>query len=293
MSSNDSIRRLFLIDGIGAIVTALLLSQVLARYESVFGMPAQLLYILAGIAACFALYSLTCFWRVQDGGAPFLKAIAIANTLYCVATLGIVSYHFDTLTWLGLNEKIEEMKKELPLGYSIERRQLSWGSQPEKQYALLGLIIVLIFFICALTFESLQQALAIIFIISTSFIGIFLTFYWFKFPFDQGGYTSFLLTSGLVVNGLILLVNDFNGFRKKYPGSSPLRPYLKALQHKIVPILLTIFSTSLGLVPFLMHGQQEVFWFSLAVGTIGGLLFSVVVLLLFTPLFFLQKSRPA
>jgi multidrug efflux pump subunit AcrB len=187
-----------------------------------------------------------------------------------------------------LNEKIEEMKKELPLGYSIERRRFGWDSHLGEQSALLGLVIVLIFLVCALTFESLRQALAIILIIPTSFIGIFLTFYWFKFPFDQGGYTSFLLTSGLVVNGLIFLINDFNGFRKKYPNSPPLRPYLKALQHKIAPILLTIFSTSLGLGPFLIHGQQEVFWFSLAAGAIGGLLFSVVVLLFFTPLFVLR-----
>jgi multidrug efflux pump subunit AcrB len=188
-----------------------------------------------------------------------------------------------------LNEKIEEMRKELPLGYSIERRRFGWDSHLGEQSALLGLVLVLIFFVCALTFESLQQALAIILIIPTSFIGIFLTFYWFKFPFDQGGYTSFLLTSGLVVNGLIFLINDFNRFRKKYPGAPLLKSYIKALQHKIAPILLTIFSTSLGLAPFLIHGQQEVFWFSLAIGAIGGLLFSVVVLLFFTPLFVLRR----
>lgn len=190
-----------------------------------------------------------------------------------------------------LNEKMTEMKKELPLGYSMERRQYEWGKAKQKQYALFLLVIGLIFFICAMTFESLRQAFAIILLIPTSFIGIFLTFYGFDFPFDQGGYTSFLLASGLVVNSLILILNDYNSFQKKYGNTVTLRPYLKAFQHKITPILLTIFSTALGLTPFLMHGDNEVFWFSLAVGTIGGLLFSIVVILFFIPLFIISKNN--
>lgn len=109
MALKVSIKTLFLIDGIGAVITALLLSQVLARYESVFGMPASLLYILAGVAACFAVYSLTCYWRIKEGGAAFLTGIAVANTLYCIATLGIVAYRFDNLTWLGVAYFIGEI----------------------------------------------------------------------------------------------------------------------------------------------------------------------------------------
>jgi hypothetical protein len=40
--------------------------------------------------------------------------------------------------------------------------------------------------------------------------------------------------------------------------------YLKAFKNKIVPILFTIISTVLGLVPFVIYGQNEVFWFALA-----------------------------
>jgi len=127
-------------------------------------------------------------------------------------------------------------------------------------------------------------------LISISFIGIFLTFYNFDSPFDQGGYTSFILLSGLVVNGLILIINDFNYYQKKHPNRSFLEKYVKAFQQKLTPILLTIISTILGLIPFLMRGSSEVFWFSLAVDTIGGLLFSIIVLVFFIPLF-LYRSK--
>ncbi len=188
-----------------------------------------------------------------------------------------------------LDEIIGQMRKEMPLGYTLEQNTWSWGKEDKKQYALLGLVIVLIFMISAIMFESFKQAFSILVLIPISFIGIFLTFYWSDFPFDQGGYTSFILLSGIVVNSLILIINDFNYYKKRRPQSDSLGLYIKAFYQKAIPIFLTIVSTILGLIPFLMYGQNEVFWFSLAIGTIGGLLFSFLVIGLFIPVFFVAK----
>lgn len=182
-----------------------------------------------------------------------------------------------------LRQCMEEMRREMPLGYSMEERTRRFGRESQNLYGLLLLVVGLIFFICSIQFESLRQALAIITLIPVSFIGIFLTFYWFDIYFDQGGYTSFVVVSGLVVNSLIFVLNDRNAFRKKQPNRSDVRLYVKALNHKIVPILLTIFSTGLGLVPFLTIGDQDVFWFALAAGVIGGLVFSILVITIFCP----------
>lgn len=102
MLANLTYKKLFLIDGMGAVITALMLSQVLARFESVFGMPQQLLFILAGIAAGFAVYSTLCYWLVRENWWPYLRGIATANTAYCIGTLGLVIKLFDTLTYLGI-----------------------------------------------------------------------------------------------------------------------------------------------------------------------------------------------
>jgi multidrug efflux pump subunit AcrB len=189
-----------------------------------------------------------------------------------------------------IKKSIDEMELEMPLGYSMEWKDYDWGGGEQQQYVLLLLVIGLIFFICAVLFESLRQSLTIILLIPTSFIGIFLTFYWFDFQFDQGGYTAFILLSGLVVNSLILIINDYNGLRKKHPRRNGLDLYLKAFYRKAIPIILTILSTALGLLPFIIYGQNEIFWFSLAVGTIGGLVFSLFVIGLFIPIFFKIKN---
>ncbi|HKL15550.1 MAG TPA: hypothetical protein VJ915_07930 [Balneolaceae bacterium] len=95
-------KTLFLIDAAGAFVTAILLSQVLARYESAFGMPGSVLFVLAGIALVFGVYSVLCHFLVEENTAKFLKVIAAANTMYCILTLGLMMMHASTLTWLGL-----------------------------------------------------------------------------------------------------------------------------------------------------------------------------------------------
>ena len=54
--------------------------------------------------------------------------------------------------------------------------------------------------------------------------------------------------------------------------------------------MLTVISTILGLIPFLTDGPQEVFWFDFAIGTIGGMVFSVIAVILVLPVFVLSKK---
>ena len=50
------------------------------------------------------------------------------------------------------------------------------------------------------------------------------------------------------------------------------------------------YSSIIGLVPFLFDGPSEVFWFDFAIGTILGLVFSVIALVLYLPASSLGKS---
>jgi multidrug efflux pump subunit AcrB len=200
----------------------------------------------------------------------------------------IVAYDFigpDALGEMVEKQHIEEFTNILPLGYSIRSNQFrGWNRENKTQYYLIFLVIAAIYFICAILLESLLQPLAIIAMIPISFIGVFLTFYFFNLNFDQGGFASFILLSGLAVNAGIYLVNDYNNFQVE-SGRSTLKLYLKAFNHKIIPVILTILSTVLGLVPFIAAGQKEIFWFAFAAGTIGGLIFSLIGILVYLPLF--------
>lgn len=183
------------------------------------------------------------------------------------------------------NQNINEFREKLPMGYTIgtQNQHWNWGNN-SKQYWLLLLIFVIIYFMCSILFNSLKQPFAILFVIPIAFIGIFLTFYLFKLNFDQGGFASFVLLCGLSVNANIYVLDEYNNIMKKRK-ISPLRAYIKAWNAKISPIFLTVISTILGFIPFMIGEYKEAFWFPLAAGTIGGLVMSLLGTFCFLPLF--------
>ena len=94
-------RQVFLLDGFGALVSTLLLGGMMVRFESIFGMPSNVLYVLAAIAAGFSLYSMLC-WVVQPANwRRWLRGIASANLLYCCLTAGLVMIRQDELSLVG------------------------------------------------------------------------------------------------------------------------------------------------------------------------------------------------
>lgn len=102
-------RQLFLIDGLGAALSAILLGIVLPSFASVFGVPPNILYGLGLVAALFAIYSLSCHLWFPDKWRPFLKGIAIANFLYCLITMGLIGYLYPQITWLGIGYFVGEV----------------------------------------------------------------------------------------------------------------------------------------------------------------------------------------
>ena len=186
---------------------------------------------------------------------------------------------------------LDTLRAELPLGYSVEVPTGSSTPPVQDLFVALGVVLILIFLICAVLFESLRQALAIIGLLPLSFIGIFLTFYWSGIALDQGGYVSFLLVAGLSINALILIINDYNYRRRRWPERGAAEQYAAAAGAKARPIVLTTLSTVAGLVPFLWGGANEVFWPGLAAGTIGGLCCSLVVVLGLAPLLIIKHGK--
>jgi hypothetical protein len=95
-------KKLFLLDGLGACLTAFLLGIVLTAFNEYFGMPQKTLNVLALIALGFAFYSFFCFFFIGSTWRFFLKIIAAANLLYCCLTTVLVIYFYPQLTVFGV-----------------------------------------------------------------------------------------------------------------------------------------------------------------------------------------------
>ena len=94
-------KKIFLMDALGAAVSAILLGVVLVKLERVFGIPESTLYFLAAFPILFILYDLFCLTKNKNDLGPLLKAIAVMNMMYCCLSIGTAFYHLKTITFFG------------------------------------------------------------------------------------------------------------------------------------------------------------------------------------------------
>ena len=235
-------------------------------------------------------YKLADFATVKKGQSP--QKVAKENQQYILC----LQYEYIGSSEQGrklLKKDLEAFNALLPMGYKAEDDGNGWwwGEDDNKQYLLLLIVIGIIFFTTSILFNSLKQPLAIIFVIPISYIGVFLTFYLFGLNFDQGGFASFVLLCGITVNASIYILNEYNAVRRRYPMLKPVVAYVKAWNAKIIPIFLTVVSTILGFIPFMLGENKEAFWFPMGAGIIGGLVMSIVGIFIYLPIFALKKEK--
>lgn len=187
----------------------------------------------------------------------------------------VVSFNYYGSAHFGqkhLDEQLAHLKQVLPAGYSAKQQSYRWDQeQAKRQYSLLAVLLVVMFVVCAILFESFRLPLLVLTVVPVSFVGLFLTFSQFDFYFDQGGYAAFVLLGGLTVNASIFVLFEYQQMRQ----ADPTATVAQAAVRKGAAIVLTVLSTVLGMLPFLSAGQAEVFWFAFAAGTYGGLIFSL------------------
>lgn len=95
-----SLRKVFLLDGLGAVGSTVFSGLVLPLFSEQIGVPKTILYSLALLALAFSIYSLSCFQFVTKLKPWMLLGIILANILYCVTSVGTV-FFLPSLTFLG------------------------------------------------------------------------------------------------------------------------------------------------------------------------------------------------
>jgi len=94
-------KKIFLIDALGALLSAILLYGILAQLEEYFGMPSKVLYTLSGVAFCLFMYSICCYQLINSNWKPFLRIIIGCNSIYLLVSIACIVIHANELTELG------------------------------------------------------------------------------------------------------------------------------------------------------------------------------------------------
>ncbi|MBU1121709.1 MAG: efflux RND transporter permease subunit [Candidatus Omnitrophota bacterium] len=221
--------------------------------------------------------------RLAKGRGPTeIKRIDQRRTISVNANLYGRSVSEINTQLTGIVEKLN-----IPLGYNVGlsgesvRMRESFNSM---KFAFL-LAILLIYMIMAAQFESLWQPFIIMFTVPLSLIGISVALKLTSTSLNVVALLGAIMLGGIVVNNGIVLVDYMNHLKKK---NLPLKEViLEASQHRLRPILMTTFTTVLGMIPLAIGiGEGSELRAPMAITVIGGLLSSTFLTLLFVPVLY-------
>ena len=94
-------KRIFLVDALGALLTAISLFVIVVQLEYSFGIPSKVIYIMSGTAFSLFIYSISCHLLIKLNWKPFLGVIIACNSIYSLVSIGLLIKHSEKLTELG------------------------------------------------------------------------------------------------------------------------------------------------------------------------------------------------
>lgn len=156
------------------------------------------------------------------------------------------------------------------------------------QLPISGFLIILLL---VLQFNSFRKTAIVLGAIPLGVIGVVLGLLLFRSYFGFFAFLGLISLAGIIINNAIVLIDRID-FEQNEFGRKPWESILEACQQRLRPILLTTFTTTLGLIPLYLGGG--LMWEPMAIGIIVGLLFGTIITLLFVPVLYslLYRVRP-
>lgn len=204
------------------------------------------------------------------------------------------------VTGRDMGSVVEEIKGEisqltLPEGYFI-----TFGGTYENQIRAMKqltivviLTIIIVFCLLIASFRSFKNALLIIINIPLAMAGGIMILFITGNTFSVPSIVGFIALIGIAVQDGIVLVSHINGYRES--GHSIREAVIKGGNTKIRPVLMTTFTTMLGLLPLAMRNVTgSEIQKPLAFVIMFGLLFSTIITLVVLPTLYImiEKEKP-
>ena len=151
-------------------------------------------------------------------------------------------------------------------------------------------ILLLMFFIIALTFKSISQTLVVFLLIPFCYIGVGWGHFIMDKPITILSNQGMLALIGILVNDTLVFISTYNQNLKK--GLAQMDALYQAGLTRFRPIVLTSVTTVAGLAPLLMDDSMGAqFIIPMAISVAFGLLFITVVILVLLPIFLVVSNR--
>jgi multidrug efflux pump subunit AcrB len=231
--------------------------------------------------------------------------------LYEVATIRyenkvseVTHYNLSPVCILGIRFKgndmslvVQDIKEALNIA-NIPKNMTTdisgFYKEQQKSFSEMRFVIVLalmiIFIGLLLNFASLQIAFSILVALILSTTGVLLALYLTHSPLDIMAFMGLLIVLSIVINNNVLIFDYYQ--INVHAHKNEVDKQLDALALRLKPILMTMISNALALLPIaLAIGTGTQIIQDLAIAIMGGLLFAIVVNLYIIPLFFYYMGR--
>ena len=201
------------------------------------------------------------------------------------------------LAYGDLGEAVLAAKSVLPqlnLPLSMAARVTGQNEEMEVSFQSLQLALILavfmVYLVMASQFESLLHPLIILFTVPLACAGSIYGLVLMNTTISVVVFIGLIMLAGIVVNNAIVLVDRINQNRAN--GLEKHQAIIEASQSRLRPILMTTFTTTLGLLPMVMGiGDGAELREPMAVTVIFGLLFATLLTLFFIPLLYSMVDR--
>ncbi|WP_170940451.1 efflux RND transporter permease subunit [Pseudoalteromonas sp. NBT06-2] len=203
-----------------------------------------------------------------------------------------ISINLNDITRTKAAEKIKVAMKgiALPTGYEWQLGKAYRNDDISMANMTINMLLALalIFMVMAALFESLLMPIAILSSIALAFIGVYFTFTIMNMGLGETAMIGMLILMGIVVNNGIVLIDQIN--KLKGSSTSLTEPIIDACATRIRPILMTVATTIIGLVPVAIASSNNEAY-PLAIAIIGGLIFSTFTSLFLVPYCYLMLVK--
>lgn len=199
----------------------------------------------------------------------------------------VVSGIQGTTVALAMDQALDELRGELPLGVSVNLDGLAAdsGKAQESIMANVPLMLFIVLTLLMLQLKSFGRTLLVYFTGPLGIIGAALALIITARPFGFVAQLGVIALFGMIIRNSVILIDQIE--QDRAAGVDPFEAIIGSTIRRSRPILLTAAAAVLAMIP-LMRSQ---FWGPMAVAIMGGLIVATLLTLFFLPALYAAAYR--